>query len=399
VVGTLIYQAGRLLLSVVAARTLGPESFGDWVLVSLLVVYLTSVGLGITNGLGRQLPFLAGAGREDKAKRVAEVAAGATIVSGVVAGLLAAALTVPLLGSRSGLATAALVAIAAALQHPFLLQQVLFRSWFAFRRAATQLAVLGLVVATSGIALVTLGINGLLISQIVTYVVAIGLGVRLLPRPVRPGWDLALMRTLSGIGFPIMLAGLIYGFLTTIDRWLAATFLDRISVGYYGLVGLVLSGVLLVPQLLSQQFYPRMAYAYGQGHHPRDLIDLARTQGLLAGAVVGMLAIVTGTAAHIVVPIFLPAYIPSLLPLLIALGGMTAYAFGSGYGNLLNTIGAHRRFLGIQTAALTLNVVLGVGLLAAGGKLEAIAVASSTGMIAYAMMLYRTATKAVALVP
>lgn len=394
--GTIVYQTGRLALSLIAARILGPETFGDWVLIMLLVIYLNATGLGITNGAGREMPFLAGAGQGVEAKRVADVATGATVVSGMVAGLAAALLAALLLGGRMDGIVLLLIGLAAALQHPFLLQQVLFRSWFAFRSAALQLTLLGVVVLISGVALVIYGIAGLLVSQIITYVVAIGLGVMLLPHLPRPIWDLAAVRPLIAVGFPIMLAGLMYGFLTTIDRWLVATFLDRADVGYYGLVGIVISGLLLVPQLLSQQFYPRMAFAYGQGQSRIELLHLARTQGALAGVAVAAIAAMTAAAAFAVVPIALPEYRPSLVPLLVALVGLVGYAFGSGYGNLLNTVGAHRRFLLIQTVALIANVALAVALLAAGFRLEAVALASALGMGLYSIMLYRTATAAAA---
>lgn len=178
--GTIVYQTGRLALSLIAARILGPETFGDWVLIMLLVIYLNATGLGITNGAGREMPFLAGAGQGVEAKRVADVATGATVVSGMVAGLAAALLAALLLGGRMDGIVLLLIGLAAALQHPFLLQQVLFRSWFAFRSAALQLTLLGVVVLISGVALVIYGIAGLLVSQIITYVVAIGLGVMLL---------------------------------------------------------------------------------------------------------------------------------------------------------------------------------------------------------------------------
>ena len=392
--GTLVYQVGRLALSLVAARMLGPEVFGDWVLIMLLVVYLNATGLGVTNGAGREIPYLTGADRGPEATRVADVASAVTLLSGLAAGFAAAGLAALLLGGHLDGTSLVLVAVAAALQHPFLLEQVLFRSWFAFRQAALQLSVLGIVVLASGLALVGYGVDGLLISQIVTYGVAITLGVKFLPYVPRPRWQMQIVRPLVSVGFPIMLAGLMYGLLTTLDRWLVATFLERADVGYYGLVGIVLSGLLLVPQLLAQQFYPRMAFIYGKGSSRVELLALARLQGLIAGAAVAVVAVSIAVLALVAVPIALPDYRPSLMPLAIALVGVVAYAFGSGFGNLLNTVGAHRRFLGIQTVALLVNVGLAAGLLALGFGLEAVAVASTVGMALYSMMLYRTAAAA-----
>lgn len=385
--GTAAYQAGRLLLTLVAASALGPVVFGDWVLITLLLMYSSATSLGVTNGAGREIPFLAGAGRHDEATRIADVSAGATILSGIAAAAIATLIAGLLLTDATPLSIG-LVAAAAALQHPFLLQQVLFRSQFAFNRAAAQLAILGIATLVTGVALVGFGITGLLLALNITYVVALLLGARLLPRPMRPRFGVREMRALISIGSPIMLAGLLYGLLTTMDRWLVASFLGRADVGYYGLVGLAVSGMLLVSQLFSQQFYPRMAFAYGAGHDQQQLLGMARSQGLLASAFVATGAVLAGTAALFGIPRFLPEYELAIPPMLIGLAGSVAYAFGSGYGNVLNTVGAHRRFLVIQTLAVAVNMAVALGLLAIGGRLEAVALAGAFGMGLYSIMLY-----------
>jgi len=394
-VGTLIYQAGRLGLSLIAARALGPQIFGDWVLISLLIVYLSAVGLGVTNGAGHQIPFRAGAGDAISAQRIAEVATGASVLAGVGAAVVAVAICAVILPNPSP-ATLALVGVAAALQHPFLLQQVLFRSWFAFGRAAFQLAFLGGVVLLGGIALLRYELDGLLMAQIVTFLVAVVAGSVLLPIQTRPRLDRATLHMLVRIGFPIMLAGFTFGLLTTLDRWLVASFLTREDVGYYGLVGIALSGLLLLPQLLAQQFYPRMSFARGAGVPHGELLSMAHRQGLLAGALVAGLAALTVVAAWAFVPLVLDNYRESLLPLTIACIGVVAYAFASGYGNLLLAVDFFRRFLAIQVMAAGLNLALGIGFLSIGMGLPGVAAASAVGMAAYSMMLLRAATSAAA---
>jgi O-antigen/teichoic acid export membrane protein len=389
--GTLAYQAGRLGLSLIAARSLGPEAFGDWVLVTLLIVYLSSLGLGITNGAGNQIPFRTGAGDLSSAQRIAEVATGAALLAGIVAGAAAAAIATVVLPNPVP-ATLVLVGLAAALQHLFLLQQVLFRSWFAFGRAAVQLGALGVVVFVGGVTLLPFGLDGLLAAQIVTFISALTAGWLLLPHRPRPRIDRVMVNRMVGVGFPIMLAGLTYGLLTTLDRWLVASFLTRVDVGFYGLVGIALSGLLLLPQLIAQQFYPRMSFARGAGADHHVLLSMAHRQGLVAGALVAVAASATVMAGWLLVPLLLPEYQASLPPLSIASVGVVAYAFASGYGNLMLAVEMSRTFLLIQVIAACLNLVLGVGLLSAGMGLWAVAVASAAGMVAYSMMLYRAAS-------
>ena len=91
---------------------------------------------------------------------------------------------------------------------------------------------------------------------------------------------------LVSVGFPIMLAGLLFGLLTTIDRWLILIYLDRVQVGYYGIVGITVSGLLLLPGIVSQQYYPRLAFAYGAGRGGEALLALASRQSLISGGLV-----------------------------------------------------------------------------------------------------------------
>lgn len=389
--GTLVYQVGRLTLSLVAAAALGPVQFGQWALLTLIVIYLSAASLGVINGAGREVPFLLGAHRRDAADAVTGASLAAVIVSGLAAAALAASLA-RLTVLRDTDVTLLLVAAAAALQHPFLLLQMLLRSHFAFGAAAVQLTTVGAVLPVLGFVLLEHGIDGLLLATVCAYLLAVVVGLASLPRPSLR-FDTQLWVSLGKVGAPIMLAGLLFGLLTTIDRWLVAAFLTPVHVGLYGLVGLIVGGMLVVPQFVSQQSYPRMAHAFGQGHDAATLVAMARAQGVIAGVLVGAIALGTALIAFVAIPALLPSYSEALLPLAVAMTGPVAYALGSGYGNVLNVIGAHRRFLSIQAVALIGNVIMAVALLGLGGSLVGLALASATWMGLYSMMLYRAARR------
>ena len=235
--------------------------------------------------------------------------------------------------------------IAVFLQQFFLLQQVLLRSRFRFRSAAAQMTVLGVATILFGLPLLTFGLIGLAVSQVLVYVVALAMAGRLLGGIPRPTWDPVIARRLVSVGFPIMLAGLLFGLLTTIDRWLVLIYLDRVQVGYYGIVGITVSGLLLLPGIVSQQYYPRLAFAYGAGQGGEALLALASRQSLISGGLVGVAAIAAAFVAVIGIPRFLPAYETAVVPLLVTLVGLGIYGLGAAFGDLLNTIGAQRRYL------------------------------------------------------
>jgi O-antigen/teichoic acid export membrane protein len=395
--GTITYQAGRLALNLVAAGLLGPRAFGAWVLIGLVLVYGTSISLGVTNGAGREIPFELGAGKPDRASRAEDVAVLVTIVTGVCAAGVAVIIGPSLLGDTTGDPFVVAVALGGALfmQQLFLLQQVLLRSRFRFTQAAAQLAFAGVAILTLGLILVHVGIVGLAVGQGAALVVVVAAGLPLQGRVPRPAWDPTIARRLVSVGLPIMLAGLAFSLLTTIDRWLVLGFLGREAVGVYGLVGLMMSSVLLLPTIVSQQLYPRIAFAHGEGRSGRELLALARRQGAIAFGLTAVVVVPIGAATAITVGLFLHAYRDALAPLTIVLGGLLTYSFSSGYGNLLNTIGAQRTYLGTQLMAIAYDVVLAVVLLSAGFGLVGAATSTATSMALYSLLLRWRAHQAI----
>jgi O-antigen/teichoic acid export membrane protein len=396
--GTLAYHGGRLILNLVAAAIFGPVLFGTWVLLSLLVAYSGSLSLGIVNGANREIPYLSGAGRESAAERVEDVAFVASL-GGMVGAVLLAILFGPLVIVADAAASplwllVGLLATALALQQLYQLQQMLFRSRVRFRAAAMQLLIVGIAIPLIGVPLLVFGLAGILVAQVAVVAMALGVGYRLLPRRPRLAWDGDLARRCVVIGFPIMVAGLVGALRTTIDRWLVLLFLSPVAVGHYGLVGVVMSGLLVLSGVISQQFYPRMAFRYGAGWSGSQLLALAERQNLYALGLLAVIAVPTGLAGWVLLSAVLTEYLPAAVPLLIVLVGIVVASASSGFGNLLITIGAQRRYLTIQAGGLLLNVALAVALLGAGLELVGVATASAVAMVLYSLALRWAARRA-----
>lgn len=392
---TAVYQACRLSLMIAAAAVLGPATFGVWVLLVVLVQYSGALGLGITNGAGREIPYLRGGGQEHEAHLVESAGWGGAVLTALGAGSIAFmsgwVLVTPDVEQRP--LVVGLFAVAVALQQPLLFGQAVLRSSFRFGAAAVQLAVMGLVLLVTGAALLRFGVAGLMAALTASTICGLLVAVRRSGGRGRPIFRRDVIRRLIGIGLPIMVAGLIFALLTTLDRWLVLVFLGIDAVGVYGLAGMAISGLLLVPAVLGQQTYPRLAFAHGAGSPAADLRGMAERQGrLIAAAVVG-LAIPTGLAAAVGVPVFLPAYEEAVPALIAGLAAVVAYGSASGYANLLNTVGAYRRYLAVQVISLVVDLTLSVLALAAGLRLFGVALALLASMVTYGLLLRRAAAE------
>ncbi len=393
---TFVDQGGRLLLNVVAAAVLGPVVFGSWVLAALLIQYANFVSLGVTNGAGRQIPYLLGAERPEEAARAEDVALLTTGLTGLAAGLVAFLIAPLVFGPEPGFGPAGLLFLVGAivLQQFFLLQQVLFRSRLRFRHASLQLILTGVAAPVVGIVLVLVAqLDGLLAARFLITCFVLILAARLLARLPRPRWDREMATQLVRVGLPILTASILFALLATIDRWLVLTLLGREQVGYYGLVAVAISGLLMVPVVVSQQFYPRLGYAHGQGSGRDALLRICRQQSLLAAALTTGAAAFVAVGAVVGIPLLLPAYRPATVPILIVVAALVVYAAGSAYGSLLNVVGRQRWFLVLQLVAICVDVAVAVILVSRGFGLEGIALAFLIAMSLYGSLLRLTALR------
>jgi O-antigen/teichoic acid export membrane protein len=386
---TAVDQGGRLAVNLVAAGLLGPVAFGTWVALSLLLQYTPALGLGIANGVGREVPRLLGTGDEAAADHVEDVAAFGVLSTSLLAGLGAVAIA-PLLVAGIGAETVVLVGVAAVAQSVFLFGQVLFRSRLRFRAASLQLAAQGIVGAVIGIVLLAagLGVDGILLARVSVVGVAIAMAGRTLARVPRPRADLEMLGRLVAVGFPLMAAGILLLLLVTIDRWIVLAVLGQEALGVYGLVGLAASSLVLVPTIISQQYYPRLGFARGEGADGATLLRMARGQGLLAAGLAATGAAIVVLTAWLVIPRFLPEYGAALPAIPVILAGMVAYSAGSAYGNLLNLVDRSRRYLAIQVVVLASDIALCLILVSTELGILGAALGSALSMSAYAVLLH-----------
>jgi O-antigen/teichoic acid export membrane protein len=331
--------------------------------------------------MARELPYLLGARRDTDAEAI-ELSARA-LALWVCASLTAAAVGVAL---RLGDALPIAVAFVLSLAILFHVDQFAHRSRLAFRTAGIQqvLFALGLVIAGGWV----ISLHDPSVTHIVlAYGAALLVGVGMYYRVHRP-WrvELAVLRQLAGIGFPIMLAGLGYALLTTADRWIAAIYLPPPNAGSYGLASVIAASVVIASTVISQQTYPRMAMAYGSGAERHELRQMANRQSVTAVFAVAVLSGLMVVVAALAIPPLLPAYVDSVPAIVILCIGLIAMSGSAGLGNYLNVVGAHWLYLSMQAAAIALGILcMVVGALLQG--IHGIAVGLAVTLAVYSCLL------------
>lgn len=350
----LALQGSRFLFTLLVAAGLRPSEFTAWAQFVTFVGYAPAILLGVGNGMNRLLPILVGRGERAEAERT-ESATWWMVGVVVVASL---ALTALFAWARmsSWLAAAVLTGCAVTV---YQVQQFAMRSRLLFNRASVQQWGWACIVGVGAVVLLRSdrSLESVLWIWAVGAFAAIAVG-HALRRPVVMRPSPARTWRLMSMGFPIMLSGLLGSLFYTADRWVASGRLEPSAAGSYGLASLIASAVFLVPTVIAQQQYPRLAMLYGGDASAARLRDAARHQSLVAATASVATALGVAAFSLLIVPRMLPAYGAATVPAVILSFGIAALAGSTGHGNLLVVIGALWAYLAIQVLCFAIAVLL-----------------------------------------
>lgn len=383
---TVVFHAARIGIGLWAAAALGPERFGRWNLLAVVIGYASHAHLGVLNAMGREVPIALGRGDRASAAALEGVGFTAALVGAVV--VLAggcAALLAP--GVRAWIepAVVVLAAALAAGRLPFIFVTIRARSRLEFASLSLQLGIAGGVTVLSyALWGRSHDLAGLALCSALGYVAACVLA--LAAEPATPRFrDLhpRRLRPLVAIGFPLLSAAVLYSLLTSIDRWVIVHFLGVLSLGHYTLAIVAFGAASLVPQVVSQLSYPRMGHAFGRLGDAEALRGLARRQSLQSVGVTLPAVVLLWLALPPLAARFLPEYVEGVGAARILLLGVSAYSLAIGPANLLVTTGHQRLYLALQAASVVLNALLSAGAAAAGLGLAGVAAGSAVALALY----------------
>jgi len=319
-----------MLGGLIAARHLSPEEFGAVQAVLLIPAYVGFMQFGVFNGLNRNLPLFRAKGEPEKAQRF--VNASARVARYVAFGgafiALAVVLVLLLRADNALLGYVALFLIPGLFFAPLKLHQdTVFRGMREFERLGKNLHITNFWNLLCSVSTSVIGVTGL----------AIRIGTQSLL-----GWILLLrnpplkeektaswkdIRTLSAVGMPMLISGVIFTWLAAADRTVIATFLTAEDLGYFALAGIAMNALKVFPDSINQLLYPRVAHAYGLAGSSRELRRYIWIGLGLNLALMIPVAIIGWFALPYLVQAFLPEYVPGIFAAQITLVGSLAFAY------------------------------------------------------------------------
>lgn len=385
---TVFYQGSRFVVSLVVASRLGPEVFGLWNALSLILTYGGVVSLGIISAMNRDVPLFQGKGDVKKVEEIRYVSWGCTLCSSVVCGMILFIMPtfIPLTFSmKTYLQWMGLLFVADQLYSYF---QAYLKSDRRFELMSYQQFIVAGILPIVVIPLVIVyALQGYIFGQAVVILAVSLVIVKFIPFTFRVTFDLQETFRLVKVGFPLMAVGMLYGLLTTVDRWVILTFLGVRELGYYSLAIMITAFLSIIPGVISQQVYPRMAETFGSTSSYSSLKKWLTCQTIMALAV--MVPIVIGV--YFLLPTFierfLPKYVPGITAAKIVLFGVLFLPLVGGVGNLLNVVDKQVYYMAVQGFVILINLGLNIALVKMGLGIEGVALGTALTYFLYSLML------------
>jgi len=381
---TVLSQASKFLTSIWVAKLVGPGVFGVWNALQPILMYGSILFLGVPNAMNRDVPFLRGGGHDQKASTVINFTFWITLMASAFGSvLLAASSALPIIPENVSIPLL-LMATLFFSANVYIFFNFLLRCNIQFRLMSHQQTILFIIWPIGCLTpAYFFQLEGYIAGQALTLLFISFFMYKISHITIDTEVDWSLIVPMIKRGFPIMAAGVAYGLMATVDRWIILVFLGIESLGQYAIAILTMGALTLLPQVLAQQFYPRMALEFGKSGSPQRLVQMIVKQSGLAFIVTLPIVLITYKLLPVIVPAFLPLYVRGIDPARILLFGLALVPLTGGVANFLNTIGKQLYYLINQLAALIVNIVMGVHFVHLGWGLKGVAMATSIAWIFY----------------
>ncbi|HKQ58283.1 MAG TPA: oligosaccharide flippase family protein [Candidatus Eisenbacteria bacterium] len=354
-------RATLMVRGLVAARFLGPEAWGSWNAIQLLMDSAPLAGLGTQQGLDQAVPPAIVAGDPVALDRVKRAALFNTVLltgGFVVACLLAMAYGGGIILHSWGYLGIGAAAVCIFTTNLAYYQSSIMRSHGNIGTASGWLLIQGGVGASLGLLLLPgLHVWGLLAGWMAGCLAAFAFSIArsrahapLAPRPATESLELLQ------VGFPMYVFNVSSKLLMRmLDRLVILHYFNLTALGYYSLSATALALLMNIPDSITFVMYPRLLRQFSEGG--RDIASIRPRVERVLWMFAVILPPVCGVAylcSQPAVVLLLPGYAPGVTAMKVLCFGAVGLAFAGFASIVLMTLGRQRMMIPAALAGLAI---------------------------------------------
>lgn len=386
-----------VLRGFLAARLLGPATFGQWNVFLLAFEYGQYAHFGVLNGLNKETAFRLGRGEPDEARRMEDAGLASMLLTSVGSWLLL--LAGAFLFRRDAISPPVLAGLL--LVGALVVVEEVVLTFVSVARAHGNIAIVSRTellhavvnLAVSAVLLVPFGLPGLMVGWVATRAGAMiylltRSGLRIRPRPDRArAWH--LLRRGSWIFLYLVMAAL----LRTVDRAVILGGVGVETLGLYAMAATVAGLVANLPAALSFVLYPDFLRRFGATGDPAALAGSLERWSLALASVTPLLWLALSLAVPPMLYYALPDYLGAVPAVRLLLAGSIFGSLAQVPIFFLLAIDRDAWLVWLSALGALLGVGLCLAALRLGWGIEGVAAAKALADTAYGAALLFVAAR------
>lgn len=379
---TIIFHSSRILTELLVAKLVGPEIFGIWYMLNLLLTYRSVTYFGVVNGMMLNIPILLGKQKQGEAQVYQNVAFFVVILSVVLTSIVLLALAYLNLSNYAAYFFPLILLFFANQYYYFI--DALFLSYANFKSISKMQILCAFLFPCISVPLVYLyELSGFIIGTSLSYLGAVLIVYWKLGISVKLQFDVPVFKKLVKIGFPIMLVGIIYTFFITVDRWMIEIMLGTEYLGIFSMAILAFGVLTILPATMARQFYSRMAFDWGRTNSKEVLKDWCRKQAKYIFYIILVTVVALLAVFPLIIRYWLPQYQDSIVPIVIISIGVLSLPISAGWGDIINILGRQKLYVIVSAVFILVNIILSYFFISIGLGISGVALATTVAFILF----------------
>lgn len=386
-IGATILSAGiHFIYSIYVKAYVEPLEYGMYSTCLLLQTYMAYLQLGSLNAFNRDYPQLVGAGKLEEAKKYRNTVLS-LLLSIYLCSLVLIIIVMVVIKNVESLDPRMLGG--------FILSAVItvitiFENYGNYRcridkgfKYPSIVTILELLSIPAGIFLVSrIGYYGIYFTSIIAMLIGLILYFKPSFKDFKFTMDIPLMKMILISGTPLLINGLIWTVVNSIDKFIILGFINTEALGVYGIAQNAFSYMVLIPSAMSQLFYVKMGKKYGESKKVETLTDVSLKFSSVLAAVTSLIALFAYFFLPILVYNYMPKYSNGVPSAQILILGLSIYSATMINGNVLTILKKNRALLTSSLCMCVFNALCSIGYVATiGAQIESIALGTATSYI------------------
>lgn len=379
---TILSSGVHFLYSILVKMKIEPIEYGIYSTCILLQTYMVYLQLGTLNAFNRDYPQLIGANKQEEAKRYRDTVFSFLLIVFSVAIMIITVLIFIFkemfdLDERYvfGLIFCAIITGLTIIEN-FGNYRRRIDGGFSF---VSYITLLELVAVPLGLVLVRLlGYYSIYVTSIVSMLIGIIAYYRSSYADVTFGVDKRIVKDILISGMPLLINGLIWTVVNSVDKFVILGFINTEALGLYSIAQNAFSYMVLIPSAMSQLFYVKMGKCYGEEKNVKKLYNISLKYTCILTFITSVIALFAFYLFPMLVEVIMPQYAAGIPSAQILIIGVSIYAATMVNGNILTILKKNRIIVINSILMCIFNAVCSVLLVSIfEAKIEYVAIGTS----------------------